>query len=296
MTLRHMKIYLMVYQTENITKAAQLLHMTQPAVSRAIQEIENYYGIRLFDRINRRISTTEIGKTFYSYALHIVDSFDQMEKGMRNWDELGILRVGTTITIGNALLPKALGIFCREHPDLQIKSTISNSAYIQQSLLDNKLDFALIEGSVDNEQLCKEIIATDRLMLIMPPDDPRIHKKSLVLKDFKNDAFLLRENGSAGRTSLNHIFAVHGISLIPTMESVSTRAIIKAVHEGLGVSFLPEQLVRADIESGLVATREIADENFRRDNYIVWHKNKFLTRSAKEMINCFRSLIEEQSA
>ena len=99
MTLRHMKIFLAVYQTQHITKAAQQLRMTQPAVTRAIQEIESYYGIRLFERINRKLYITQTGTMFYTYAVHIVDSFDQMEKGLRDWDQLGLLRVGTTIAL-----------------------------------------------------------------------------------------------------------------------------------------------------------------------------------------------------
>lgn len=290
MTLRHMRIYLTVYQTENITKAAESLGMTQPAVTRAIQEIENYYGIRLFERINRRLHVTETGKVFFNYALHIVDSFDQMEKSLRDWDELGLLRVGTSVTIGTALLPKVLKKFRQAHPALQIRSTISNGATLQQALLDNRLDFAVIEGSIHNESLCKEAIAADKLVLILPPDDPRRSQSTAVLRDFERDAFLLREEGSMGRTLVDHIFEMHGIPLIPTMESVSTQAIIGAVHEGLGISFLPEHLVQSAIDDGIVAARELADEKFIRNNYIVWHKHKFLTQSAKKLMDCFRRM------
>lgn len=118
MTLRHMKIFLAVYQTQHITKAAQQLRMTQPAVTRAIQEIESYYGIRLFERINRKLYITQTGTMFYTYAVHIVDSFDQMEKGLRDWDQLGLLRVGTTIALGTDLLPRVLVRFQQSHPNL----------------------------------------------------------------------------------------------------------------------------------------------------------------------------------
>lgn len=94
MTLRHMKIFLAVYQTQHITKAAQQLRMTQPAVTRAIQEIESYYGIRLFERINRKLYITQTGTMFYTYAVHIVDSFDQMEKGLRDWTSWGFSGLG----------------------------------------------------------------------------------------------------------------------------------------------------------------------------------------------------------
>jgi DNA-binding transcriptional LysR family regulator len=295
MTLRHLKIYLAVYQTENVTKAAEQLHMTQPAVSRAIQEIEQYYGIRLFERINRRLCVTESGRAFYARALHIVDSFDQLDKEMRNWDEVGVLRIGTSVTIGNALLPKALRLLRQQHPHLQIQSTVSNGASLQQAILNNRLDFALIEGSIDDEALCREVVAADRLVLVLPPDDPRAGAAALTLQDLADGPFLLRENGSAGRMLLNHIFAVHGLPLAPAMESISTQALLQAVHEGLGISFLPEQLARPAIESGFVATRAVDDESFRRENHLVWHRHKYLTRSAREAMELFRTLMRQQT-
>lgn len=287
MTLRHMKIFLAVYQTQHITKAAQQLRMTQPAVTRAIQEIEGYYGIRLFERINRKLYITETGRMFYTYAVHIVDSFDQMEKGLRDWDQLGMLRVGTTIALGTDLLPRVLVRFQQSHPGLQVRSVVSNGAALQKALLDNELDFAVVEGSVDREELAKRAIAPDRLVLILSPDDPRARQEHLCLKDLARDPFLLRDKGSVGRAFLERVFALHELPLVPVMESVSTQAILRAVHLGLGISFLPERLVAQAIREGLVATKELDDESFRRENHIVWHKQKFLTASAQALMDCF---------
>ena len=290
MTLRHMKIFLTVYQTQHMTQAARQLCMTQPAVTRAIQEIESYYGIRLFERMNRRLYVTEMGNVFYSYAVHIVDSFDQMEKGLRDWDKLGLLRVGATVAIGNSLLPQALVQFQKTHPELQVRSTISNGTVLQQALLDNELDFAIIEGGILHDQLDRQAIGPDRLVLILPPDDPRVRQEHLELKELTGDSFLLRDRGSMGRAFLEHVFASHALPLTPAMESISSQAIIRAVHLGLGISFLPERLVADAIRAGMVAAREVDDEPFVRDNYIVWHKQKFLTDSARALMDCFDQL------
>ncbi len=286
MTLRHMKIFLAVYQAQQITKAARQLCMTQPAVTRAIQEIEAYYGVRLFERINRKLYITQTGTMFYTYAVHIVDCFDQMEKGLRDWDQLGVLRVGATIALGTDLLPKVLVRFQRANPSLQIRSVVSNGAALQQALLDNQLDFAVIEGSVGQEELASRAIAPDRLVLILPPDDPRAKWEHLALQDLADDPFLLRDKGSVGRAFLERVFALHELPLQPVMESVSTQAIIQAVHLGLGISFLPERLVAEAIRSGVVATKQLDDESFQRENHIVWHKQKFLTASARALMDC----------
>lgn len=284
MTLRHMKTFIAVYQTENTTKAARMLNLSQPVVTRTIQEIEKYYGVCLFERINHRLHITEAAKTFYSYAVHIIDAFDQMEKGLRNWDALGVIRVGATITLGNTILPRLLTELRAGHPTLQMMAKISNGSLLQKALLENQLDLALIEGDVEDENLCKEAIASDRLVLILPPDDPRQRADSLSLQELAHDPLILREEGSMGRSLIDQIFAAHKLSAVPTIESVSTQAIVRAVHAGLGISFLPENLVSEAIASGFVSTHRVENEDFARENFIVWHKQKFLTSSVKELI------------
>lgn len=290
MTLRHMKIFLAVFQTQNITHAAELLCMTQPAVTRAIKEIESYYGVQLFDRIRKKLYITESGKLFYAHAVHISDSFNQLEKSLRNWEEIGVIRIGTTITIGNILLPKVLHKFKQEYPHLQVKATVDTGQNLQKALIDNHIDFAVIEGYIENADLLCRPIAPDRLVLILSPDDPRADSKSLHIEDLTKDSFILRNQGSISRAFVEHIFAKHEISPAPTIESVSTQAIVRAVHEGLGISFLPEQLVKNAISSKFVSTASLVDETFVRENHIVWHKQKFLSPCAQLLMDGFCQL------
>jgi len=291
--IRLMKIFIQVYQTQNITRAAEQLNMTQPAVTRAIQEIEHYYGVCLFERMGRGLFATESARQLYAHALHIVESVDIMEKGLRNWDEFGILRVGASITLGSFLMPRLVAEFAKEHPNLKVKVRIASGASLHQQLCENQLDLAFIEGGVVDPQLTFETFEGDRLVLIMPPDHPLKNAETINLKDLSDCNFLLREPGSAGRTMLNHIFAIHGMIVEPLWESVSTQAIVKAVNAGIGISFLPEKLVRGAIDSGIVATHEIADEPLTRNNYIAWHQNKHLTPSAKAIIEMCRRIAAE---
>lgn len=288
MTLKHMRIYLIVYRLGNITKAAESLSMTQPAVSRAIKEMENYYGVKFFERINQKLYRTEVGQKFYAYALHIIDSFEQMENDIRHWDEAGVIKVGTSITVGNVLLPKVLVHFRQQYPGIRVKAVISNGENLKKALLNNQIDFALVEGNVYDEQLRKEKVASDRLTLILPPDDTRMRKKNLFLEELQNDSFILREKGSMGRILVDSVFEMHGICVEPSIESASTQAIIRLVHEGLGISFLPQQLVQDAVKRGIVCAREVSDELFVTPYYLLWHKQKFFTHSAKLLMENFR--------
>lgn len=293
MTIKHMRIYLEVYRMEHITKAAERLHMTQPAVTRAIREIEDYYGIRLFERISRRLYVTEAGREFYAYALHITDSFDQMETELRNWDKFGVLRVGTSVTIGNFLLPEVLKQFKEKHPKFRIRATVSNGRKVEELLMDNRLDLGVVEGRITGEFLHAEVIGSDRLVPVLPPDSVFAAREDIRLEELAGEAMILREEGSAGRSFINDVFSTHGLHADPVMESISTRAILQAVSAGLGISFLPEKLAREWILSGKLATCRVMDETFTRENYVVWHKHKFLTESAKEAIGLFRKVSGE---
>ena len=259
MTIRHLRVFVAVCQARNVTRAAEALHMTQPAVTRAVQELERYYGVRLFERINRRLSPTACGERFYAQALHIVDSFDGMERGLRNWEEHGVLRVGATITLGTVLLPEAVAAFQRQHPGMRVEARVARGEEIQRALHDNRIDLALIEGGAADDDLVQEPLSQDRLVLITPPDDPLLKRERLLLPDLRACRLLLRETGSAGRALLEHVFAVHGVPLVPLWESASTRALVQAVAAGLGIAFLPERLVRDDLLAGRVCSRPGAD-------------------------------------
>lgn len=215
MTVRHMKIFIQVYKIQNVTKAAEKLNMTQPAVTRAIQEIENYYGVCLFERINKRIYRTEISRQLYSQAIHIVEIFDTMEKTLRNWDTFGFIRVGATVTLGNFLLPNLVMYFQKKYPDIKIQVTISNSDNIKKGLINNQLDIALVENNINEAELYTEPIDKDCILLIVPPNHELLSYKIIELEEVIKYPILLREKGSTTRDFVDNYFAVYGISIRP---------------------------------------------------------------------------------
>ena len=145
MTIRHIKIFAALYACGcNTTKAAESLHMTQPAVSLAIREMEQYYGTPLFDRIGRRLLLTQAGEQFLRYAHSITGLFDDMEKELRNWDSAGVLRVGASITIGAQFLPSYIQAFSAAHPAVTVKAQVKPSEGLESDLLANRLDLALL--------------------------------------------------------------------------------------------------------------------------------------------------------
>lgn len=284
MTIRHLKLFTEVYRTLNVTKAAENLHMTQPTVTRAIQELEDHYGTKFFDRINKRLNSTEAGNKFYSYAMNTLEAYEHMEEGMLNYQDNEVIRVGATISIGSTVLPKIIKKFKELYPEVQIKSFVNNTEHLQEMMNSNQIDFALMEGYAPVEHICSEAFSEDRMVLLLPPNDPRTKLGSVSLEMLKSDNFLLREKGSVGRNYVDVLFSSHGFPIEPIMESISTHAIVRAVNAGVGVSILPKDLVEHSIISGYVSSCEIEDIDLLRHNYIVWHEGKFLTAKMKELM------------
>ena len=274
MTLRHMKILVEVYRQNSVTKAAQALHLSQPSVSLALRELEDYYGVTLFERVGRRISPTECGREFYGYAVHVVSLMDELETRMRNWDAIGTVRIGATVTIGTYLLPELVRQYQAEFPALHVDVQVCRASQVEQLVLDNRIDLGLIETQQEHEELVAVPFSRDELQAIVPPDSPLAGRGKVTIQEL--DGYL----------------ALHRLSVQPAWESVSTQALIKAVVEGLGVAVLPKLLIQQDVASGNVVPLTLK-EPLRRTLNIVYHKRKYLSESMQRFIALCRETGEQ---
>ena len=296
MTLRHLKIFSIVYQLQNITKAAATLHIAQPSVSIAIKELENYYGIVLFDRINKRIYPTQTAHKLYGYALHIIDLYEEMETDIKNWEDDSPLKVGCSITIGNFIFPQLIKEWEKKLPKMKFKAIINNSQIIEERILNNEIDIALIEGKgLHPDQLSQTPFLEDHLCLIVSNDHPLTKLKRISLEKLLDYPFLLRESGSGVRDLVDALFLTHHIELSPIVESTSTQAIVRAVNENVGISILPYLMVKEDINKGNIISLPIKDLDLSRQFSIIYHKNKYLTHHAKAFIDLCQSWAENQT-
>lgn len=293
MTLRHMRIFAEVHRTRNVTHAARNLHMTQPAVTRAIQELEQHYGVRLFERLYRHLSPTEAAQRLYAQAVYLLDTFDHMEAAMRDWDSLGVVRVGATVTLGSTILPVLARRFAALYPGIELQAKVANGSVLADALCENQLDLALLENSVSVPDLHTEPIGTDCLCAVLAPAHPLAQQAALTLQQLVGGPLLLREPGSTAREVLEHACAEQSLALHPAWESVSTAALVQAAAQQLGVAILPEQLAAADARTGLVCTRPIRDAAMTRRHVVAWHKEKYLTASMRRFITLCRSAAEE---
>lgn len=289
MTLRHIKIFLAVCSCGcNTTRAAEQLHMTQPAVSLAIRELEDYYGVLLFDRIGRRLSLTGSGRRFQEYGLRITALFDDLERELRNWEQLGGLRVGASMTIGTQFLPRYLKAFSERRPGVEVQATVAPSDQLEQKILSNELDFALIEGVPHHPAICSEEYMEDHLAVICPNDGMFRPGQVLSPAEFEQQKFLLRERGSGTREEFERVMEAAGISVRPSWEAASTTALIQAVAAGLGVAVLPYRLVLRALSEETVIQVQVEGLDFSRRFRIIYHRDKALTPLAQSLMELCR--------
>ena len=284
LTLRHLRIFTEVFRTQSVTAAARNLHLTQPAVTRAVQEMERHYGLPLFERIRRRLSPTAEARRMFPQANHILEAFDRMEEELRDREDQGLVRVGATVTLGGTLLPGLVQRFRQENPNVEVRVTVANGDAVAAALEENRLDLALLEGRVSDRNLHCEGIGRDHLCLVLPLSHPLASGAEVTVEELAALPLLVREPGSTARALLEETLQAHGFALDPVWESTDTASLLQGVLHGLGAAVLPEQTVTAAVRQGLVCTRPVSGASFERRRVLAWHRDKYLTGSMQRFI------------
>lgn len=283
MTIRHLKAFVAVCENGSVTKAAEALHVAQPALSQTISDIEKYYNVALFNRINQRLVLTETGKELLQKAKEVLESFQGFEDLATNAVDMPAVHIGMSLTIGTTDLPKIMRYIKNEYPFVKLSVTINNSLEIQQSILSGEIDFGIIEGNIVMPHFCCAEFKSDKLIIVCGKDfqiDSVIDVRKLA-----SQPLLLREKGSSSREHLESIFKRNGISSEPIMESISNQAIIVAAKENFGVAVLPQALVAKDVQKGKLKEVKLLDYELKRTSFVFWHRNKKFGSTQKAILD-----------
>ena len=284
MTIRHLRIFIAVAEAGTMSGAARELYIAQPTVSQVIGEMEDAYGVQLFERLSKKLYITEAGKQLLQYSRHIVALFDEMERSLRNAGQSVTLRIGATLTVGSCLLAGLLRQFEETHPTIHTRAVVDNSRVIEKMLLEGTLDLALVEGQFSARELIVKPVIRDELVIICGQEHPFAKRTSIRAAELDGQDLILREPGSGTRALFEERMKNLGIPLRVKWTCYSSDAILSAAAENLGLGILSKRLAEEKIRQGILKILPVEDMTFSRYFSLVYHRDKFLSKPIQQLI------------
>ncbi|NND90266.1 MAG: LysR family transcriptional regulator [Granulosicoccus sp.] len=296
MSDRRLQVFHTVAGVLNFTRAAEILHMTQPAVTHQIRQLEEEFNARLFDRRNNRISLTAAGERVVEYADQILTLYDEMQESVKalTGDRTGLVTLGASTTIAEYMLPGLLGDFRRRFPDVQIRLRVANTDAVVNMVADNSIDLGVVEGEVDSQLLRVERCQEDEMQLIVPPGHPLAGKVAVAPLELTPYPFIYREDGSGTRSVIERYFADHGVdgnTLNQPFELGSTEAIKGAVQAGVGVTIVSRATVYKELALGHLVAVPL-EPPLLRSFYFVRQRQKFRTHLMDDLFQFARTYFD----
>jgi LysR family transcriptional regulator, transcriptional activator of the cysJI operon len=279
MDFRHLNIFLTVCETGNMTHAAKELYMTQPSVSQAIAELEKYYNVRLFERLNHRLYLTAAGEHLRSYARHILNLSEQARKELADLGQGGKLRIGASLTIGAYLLPGLVAAFHAQHPEIEVFTLVDNTALIEEKILGDQLDLGLVEGPVSSAHIAEEAYADDHLVFVASPLHPLANQPVVTVQELSGQAFIVRETGSGTQAIFEHAMLAAQMRWKVAGIYNNNEAVKQAVSANLGLAVVSKIAITEEVRQGKLITLNVQGMSLQRKFNLIYHQQKFFSRA-----------------
>ncbi len=290
MKISVLKTLITVVEEKSLSKAADILYLTQPAVSKHIKTLERYFNVNLFHRHGQKVTLTEEGIVLYRQAKEIVKVWESSVQVMNELSDKvgGVLKIGASTIPGEYLLPYLLGYYKKQYPEVELKLEIGDTVEIVRRILAEEIHLGVVGAWIERKKLLAKKFIEDKLVLIIPPGHPLTQKDKVYPSDLIQEKLIWREKGSGTRKVVEEKLSEYGIllkDLKPVLELGSTQAIITAVEAGLGISFVSSWAICREAASKRVETCDLEGISLNRDLYFLYPKEQYLPRSALRFLN-----------
>ncbi|MCC4262687.1 LysR family transcriptional regulator [Pseudomonas aestusnigri] len=291
-TLRQLEVFLATAFHENLTRAAASLSMSQSAASSALKDLESQFDVQLFDRVGKRLQLNELGESIRPRAEALLEQARGLESALARHQELGHLRVGATLSIGNYLAVEIMARYMGEQAGARVELEVANTETIVRKVANFELDLGLIEGESRHPDLEMIHWRDDELVVFCAPDHPLAGKPWLTDDDLLSAAWIVREPGSGTRQHFE--WAMHGLlpELNIKLELQHTEAIKRAVEAGLGVGCLSEITLVDAFKRGRLVPLPVPHRDFHRRFYFALHRQKFRSAGVERWLALCRESTE----
>jgi len=260
--LAHLAVFHAVASEGSVSRAAERLMVSQPAVSKQLRQLERSLGGPLFDRLPKGVRPTAAGELLAGYARRIFALEAEAELALAELRGLrrGTLSVGASTTIAVYLLPEIFVRYRRAYPDVSMHMEVANSEVIRRRLVEGAIDVGLTEGIVEGDELDSTVFLRDELVPIAAPGHPLARRKRPVpAATLCREPFVVRETGSGTKSVVERALAERGLSVTPIMSLGSTEAIKRAVAAGIGVAIVSRLTVQQELQLGRLAVLRVPD-------------------------------------
>ncbi|MDF3853971.1 LysR family transcriptional regulator [Paracoccus pantotrophus] len=287
MTLEQLRIFLAVAERQHVTRAAEALNLTQSAVSAAVSALEARHGVRFFDRVGRRILLTETGEAFMAEARAVLDRAETAEMVLEDLarEPRGRLRVHASQTVASYWLPPRLVALHEMHPGIELRLTVSNTTQVADAVQEGGADLGLVEGAVAHGDLHRQVVARDRLVLVMATDHPWVGREAVPPAELATQSWILREPGSGTRSEFETWLAGQElcVAALPlALELPSNEAVLNAVASSQCLAALSQRAVARPAAAGWIRTLPLPGAE--RPFSLLTNPRRYRTRAQQALI------------
>jgi DNA-binding transcriptional LysR family regulator len=281
-TLRQLEVFEAVARHLSFTRAAAELHLTQPAVSMQIKQLEGSVGLPLFEPLGKKIALTEAGRDVYEYSRGITQQLSELEGMVNRLKGLsgGRLKISVAST-ANYFIPNLLGTFTQRYPKVTVSLDVTNRETLLKQLMDNSVELVIMGQPPDELALDAVRFKTNPLVVVAPPNHSLAHERGIPLERLQDEVFLVREPGSGTRMAMERFFAERHIRIQTGMEVGSNEAIKQSVQAGLGLGLLSRDTLELELRLKRLVILDIAEFPILRHWFVVQRKGKRLSPVAE---------------
>jgi len=285
-------VFVAVVEKKSFTRAADALHMTQPAVSQHIQILERNLGTKLLDRSNKYVQMNKAGEIVYHHANEIIGLYMQMQKLVDDTmnKASGNLAIGASYTFGEYVLPHIIAYLKTEYPLIKPKITIANTKRISEWVKNRQLDIGIIDGEIHYNDLPLLPFAEDLMYIVAAVNPPNVKQSSQQsIHELKNETWILREETSGTREATDKMFAELHFYPNNIMEFGSTQIIKESVQAGLGITLLSHCTIQKEVSLGTLKIIDAIGTPFRRNFSLITPSTRFKTKATTVFIDILQN-------
>ena len=282
-TLRQLEIYAAVARMRSLTRAAAEVHLTQPAVSMQLKQLEEAVGVALTEPAGRGIRLTDAGREFAEHVEEVLERVAHLEELSARWKGVrsGRIRLGVVST-AKYFVPRLLARFLQSRPGVDFRMTIHNREEILDELRANTIDFAIMGRPPEGMDCVATPFAPNPLGIVAAPEHGLSRRRGIAPSELSGERFIVREPGSGTRAAMERYFSAHHLRWRTAMEMSSNESIKQAVIAGLGLGFLSLQTVRSELAAGRIVALDVQGLPIERQWYSVRRTSRRLVPAAEE--------------